>query len=291
MSTILVTGASGHLGRLTLQHLLERRPATQLVGLARDPEKAADLAARGVEIRTGDYFDHDSLIRAFAGVEKVLLVPAPAFTDRSTQHATVIAAAEEAGVEHLVYTPIIRKAGSGVELPQVTAADTFTTKTLEASGLRSTILGHPPYLDNVQGYLGDDPFESGVRVPAGDGKVGWASREDLAEAQAVVLTDPGHEGRTYALHGGPAVSFSEVTEILSEIRGTAVQYLPLSDEEYLADLVAGGLPGPAAEFVLSWFHAINGGEWDDQPGDLEKLLGRKPTTSAEFLRDHFATAR
>jgi NAD(P)H dehydrogenase (quinone) len=291
MSKILVTGASGHLGRMTLQHLLERRPATELVGLARDPGKAADLAAHGVEIRAGDYFDHDSLTRAFAGVEKVLLVPAPAFTDRSTQHATVIAAAEEAGVEHIVYPPIIRKVGSEFALPQVTEPDTATIKVLEASGLRSTILGHPPYIESVRGYIGDNAFESGVRVPAGDGKAAPASRADLAEAQAVVLTEPGHEGRTYALHGAPAVSFSDVAEILSEIRGTAVHHVPLSDEEYLDQLVAGGLPGPAAEFVLSWVHAVNRGEWDDQSGDLERLLGRKPTTIAEFLRDHPATAQ
>jgi NAD(P)H dehydrogenase (quinone) len=291
MSKILVTGASGHLGRMTLQHLLERRPATELVGMARDPEKAADLAARGIEIRTGDYVDPDSLTRAFAGVEKVLLVPTHAFTDRSTQHANVIAAAEEVGVEHLVYTPIIRKVGSELEMTHVTEPDSVTIKTLAASGLRSTILGHPPYIDSIQHFIGDNAFESGVRVPPGDGKVAAASRTDLAEAQAVVLTDPGHEGRTYALHGSPAASFSDVAEILSEIRGTAVPYVPLSDEEYLDMLVAGGLPGHVAEFALSWVHAINSGEWDDQPGDLERLLGRKPTTIAEFLRDYPATAQ
>ncbi|MDA0183979.1 NAD(P)H-binding protein [Solirubrobacter phytolaccae] len=260
------------------------------MGLARDPEKAAVLAALGIEIRTGDYFDYDSLKRAFAGVEKVLLVPTHAFTDRSTQHANVIAAAAEVGVKHLVYTPIIRKAGSAFELPQVTEPDAFTIKTLEASGLQSTILGHPPYIENFPFYIGADAFESGVRVPAGDGKVASAAREDLAEAQAVVLTDPGHEGKTYALHGAPAVSFSDLAQILSEIRGTAVHHVPLSDEAYLEHMVAGGLPGPAAEFALRWIHAINGGEWDDQPGDLERLLGRKPTTIAEFLRDYPAAA-
>jgi len=291
MSKILVTGASGRLGRLTLEHLLERRPATELVGLARDPEKAADLAAQGIEIRTGDYFDYDSLTRAFADVEKLLLVPTHAFTDRATQHANVIAAAEEAGVRHLVYTPIIRRAGSEHELPHVTEPDAFTLQTLEASGLRTTILGHPPYIENFRDYIGDAAFESGVRVPAGDGKAAAASRADLAEAQAVVLTDPGHEGKAYALHGAPAVSFSDVAEILSEIRGAAVPYIPLSDEEYRAQLAAGGLPGPVAEFVLSWIDAINRGEWDDQPGDLERLLGRRPTTSAELLRDYPASAQ
>ncbi len=279
-----MTGASGHLGRLTLRHLLERRPASELVGLARDPEKAADLAALGIEIRTGDYFDPEALTRAFAGVEKVLLVPTHAFTDRQTQHANVIAAAEAAGVQQLVYTPIIRKAGSRFELPQVTEPDAFTVRTLAASGLRSTILGHPPYLENLPLYIGSDAFESGVRVPAGDGKVASATRADLAEAQAVVLTEPGHEGKTYALHGALPVSFADVAEILSEIRGTTVRYVPLSEEEYVEQVIAGGLPEPAAAFALSWVRAINGGEWDEQPGDLERLLGRTPTTPAEHLR-------
>jgi NAD(P)H dehydrogenase (quinone) len=290
MSTILVTGATGQLGRRTLQHLLQRRPAADLVGLARDPGKAADLTAQGIDVRTGDYSDRDSLTRAFAGVEKVLLVPTVAFADRITQHANVIAAAEEVGVEHLVYTPIIRKAGSGFELPHVTEPDAATLERLEASGLRSTVLGHPLFLDSLVEFIGQHPFESGVRVPAGDGKVAAASRADLAEAQAVVLTEPGHEGKTYALHGAPAVSFADVAEILAEISGTAVPHVPLSDEQYLEQLVAGGLPGPAAEFVLSWVHGINGGEWDGQSGDLERLLGRAPTTIAEVLRDRRGTA-
>ncbi|SDD31444.1 NmrA family NAD(P)-binding protein [Auraticoccus monumenti] len=291
MSTILVTGATGRIGRMTLQHLLERRPAAELVGLARDPRKAADLTARGVEIRAGDYLDRASLTRALAGVEKVLLVPSVAFTDRSAQHANVIAAAQEVGVDHLVYTPIIRKAGSGLDLPHVTAHDTANLETLEASGLTSTILGHPPFLESLRDFIGADAAEVGVRVPAGDGRVAAATRQDLAEAQAVVLTERGHEGRTYALHGAPAVSFSDVAEVLSEIRGTTVHHVPVPDEEYLGRLVAGGLPGPAAEFVLSWVRAINTGEWDDQPGDLERLLGRSPTTITELLRDHPTTAR
>ena len=112
MSKILVTGASGQIGRKTLQRLLERRSASELVGFARDPSKAGDLAAAGIEIRAGDYFDYASLLRAFDGIEKVLLVSAHGFTDRNTQHYNVITAAREAGVEHVLYTPIIRKDGS-----------------------------------------------------------------------------------------------------------------------------------------------------------------------------------
>lgn len=290
MTKILVTGASGHLGRRTLERLLERHPAADLVGLVRDPAKAADLAEQGIEIRTGDYFDPASLAWAFQGIEKLLLVPTVAFTDRDTQHANVIAAAKEAGVGHLVYTPIIRKAGSGIVIPYVTEPDLFTEQALRDSGLATTILLHPPFIESFEFYIGPNAFEAGVRVPAGSGKVAPASRDDLAEAQAVVLTGAGHEGKTYSLHGGPPVSFADVAQILSEIHGSAVPYVPVPDEEYLDGLVASGLPQPAAEFALDWVSAVNAGEWDEQPGDLESLLGRPPVTTAQFLRDTYPVA-
>jgi uncharacterized protein YbjT (DUF2867 family) len=153
---------------------------------ARDPGKAADLAAQGIEVRTGDYLDRSSLTRAFAGVG------------------------------HLVYTPIIRKAGSDLVLPQVTEPDAFTLERLAAADLETTILGHPLCLEGLLSFIGDNPSAPGVRVPAGHGKVAAATREDRAEAQAVVLTEPGHEGKTYALHGDPAVSLSDLAEILSD---------------------------------------------------------------------------
>jgi NAD(P)H dehydrogenase (quinone) len=284
MSKILVTGASGQLGRRTLQHLLERRPAADLVGLARDPDKAADLAAAGIEIRRGDYLEPDTLRDAFADVEQVLLVPTHAFTDRETQHRNVIAAATDAGVGHLVYTPIHRKPGSTRTMPQVTEPDRVTEEALRVSGLRTTILRHPPFLENFEGILGPDPVATGVRVPDGDGHVAAASRDDLAEAQAVVLTDPDRQGRTHVLLGGPPVSFDDIAETLSEIHGTTVRRVPVAEADHLDELVAAGLPRPGAEFALSWIQAMNAGEWDEQPGDLESLLGRPPTTTAEFLR-------
>ena len=122
MTRILVTGATGNIGRLTLDHLLKRRPAGDLVGLARDPARASDLTSKGIDIRQGDYFDQAGLLRAFDGVEKVMLVSATAFTDRRTQHDNVIDAARHAGVKHIVYMPIIHKAGSGSSLPRCTAA-------------------------------------------------------------------------------------------------------------------------------------------------------------------------
>jgi NAD(P)H dehydrogenase (quinone) len=118
VTKIIVTGATGNIGRLTLQHLLSHHPAKEIVGLAREPGKAADLSAHGIQIRSGDYFDIDSLLHAFEGVEKVMLVSATAFTDRRTQHRNVIKAAKQAGLRHIVFMPIIRKEGSSYNLPR-----------------------------------------------------------------------------------------------------------------------------------------------------------------------------
>ena len=282
MSRILVTGATGKLGSKTIEYLLNRRPARDLVALARDPEKAANLAAN-VEVRKGDYSDPRSLLQAFEGVEKVLMISTHAFTDRETEHANVIRAAEEADVKHVVYNPVIQKAGSSFDLVRVTGPDTHTVDLLKKSGLDYTIMAQPPFLESFEFILGGDVATAGIRVPTGEGKAAAAFRDDLAEAQAVVLTSPGHENKSYDLTGEPAVSFSEIARILSKRSGREIQYTPVSDAEYLEMKVASGLPQPVAEFALGWAKGVTTGQWDIETGDLERLIGRKPLTAAEFF--------
>lgn len=289
MGKILVTAASGHLGRKTLQHLLKRRPASDLVGLARDPKKAADLAALGIEIRKGDYFDYDSLLKAFADVEKLMLISCAPFSDRNTQHYNAITAARQAGVKHAAYTAIIRREGSDFNLSECTAPDIFAEQTLKASGLTYTIVRQPAFLETFQFQFGDKVYEKGLRVPVGHGKQAPASREDIAEAQAVVLTQEGHENKIYSLTGDPAVSYADIAKILSDTRGTSVPLIPVTDAEYVANYVEEGLPEPVARFALEWVHAANLGEWGELTGDLERLIGRKPMTTADYLRDNYPT--
>jgi NAD(P)H dehydrogenase (quinone) len=289
MGRILVTGASGHLGRQTLQHLLRRRPASDLVGLARDTGRAADLAAQGIEIRKGDYLDYGSLLKAFASVEKVMLIACAPFTDRNLQHYNAITAARQAGVKHIAYAPVIRREGSDFNLSQCTGPDIFAEQTLMASGLTYTILRQPAFLETFQFQFGDKVYENGLRVPVGEGKQAPASREDIAEAQAVVLTENGHENKIYSLTGDPAVSYADIARILAETRQTSVPLIPVTDEEYIANYVADGLPEAYARFALEWVHAANFGEWGELTGDLERLIGRKPMTTAQFLRDNYPT--
>lgn len=278
MTKILVTGATGSLGRQTLLRLLDRRPAHDLIGLARDPAKAADLAARGVELRPGDYLDRASLSRALTGVDKVMLTSAVAFTDRNTSHANVIDAAFEAGVKQLVFMPIHRRPGATFSMPQITAEDAFTVQRLRDSGLAYTLAEHPPFLDSLPFFLGGSPAAE-VRITAGSGTFRPATRDDLATAHATLLTEDGHAGKRYALMGAPAASFADVAELMG------VPYVPVSREQYFDHFQrATGLPDAVVEFACTWVDGMTAGEWADASGGLERLIGRPPTTVAEYVR-------
>lgn len=285
MEKILVTGASGHIGKLILQNLLKRKvPASKLAALVRDPSKATDLAALGIEIHQGDYMDSPSLLKAFEGVEKVQLTSTRAFTDRKTAHANVIDAAVKSGIKHIAYMPIARKEHSDFVMKEVTNEDIFTEKKILASGLKYTFLKHPPYLNTVPPCIGMNALDNGIRVPDGNGKTAAATREDLAEAHAAVLSQAGHENKSYILTGDPAVSLSEMAAILSKSSGKKVPLVTVSDQEYIEIGIASGFPAFAAPFMLGWVKGFNRGEWDNVTGDLERLIGHKPTTTEEYFR-------
>jgi NAD(P)H dehydrogenase (quinone) len=285
MSKILVTGVTGAIGRGTVEHLLKKGiPASDVIGLARKKEDLADLAARGVEVRLGDYLDYDSLLRAFEGIDKVMLTSAVAFSDRFTQHYNVITAARQAGVKHVVYMAIMRKEGSGRIMPEITKSDLFTEQVLKSSGLDYTILYHPPFIDVLSLYFDANPYENGIKVPAADGKMAPATRDELAEAHAEILSTPGHENKTYSLGGVEAISFADIAKTLADTKGKPVPFTTITAKEYIDAIVAKGTPLQVAEFLTNWVVAIDEGEFEYQSGDLERLLGRKPKTFREYIQ-------
>jgi NAD(P)H dehydrogenase (quinone) len=286
---ILVTGVTGLIGKATVEHLLKKGvPASQIIGLSRKKENTEDLAEKGVEVRLGDYFDYDSLLRAFEGVDKLMLTSAVAFTDRFTQHYNVITAARQAGVKHVVYMAIMRKKGSGRIMPEVTESDLFTEQVLKSSGLDYTILYHPPFTDVLSFHYGANPYENGIKVPANKGKMAPATRFELAEAHAEILSMPGHENKTYSLGGSDVVSFSDIAKILAEIKGQPVSLTTITAEEYIDRIVARGFARNVAEFITSWIVAIEEGEFEYQSGDMERLLGRKTKTVREYIESTLA---
>lgn len=180
--------------------------------------------------------------------------------------------------------PIYHKAGSTFTMKEITEEDIFSIEKLRSSGLAYTLVQHPPFLEPAVMYAGPNAVETGVRVPAGNHKFTAATRDDLAAAHATVLAEPGHEGKTYYLSGAPAVSWADIARILSEIHGKDVPYIAISDEEYIKSMQGLGFPDFVAPFILKWVQGMNQGEWEEVTGDLEALIGRKPTTPAEYLR-------
>lgn len=290
MSKILITGATGGLGGLTVQALLHRVSAGQVVALVRDVSKAAHLRDQGVEVRQGDYQDRPSLLSAFQGVDALLLVSAMAFTDRLAQHVNVIEAAKTAGVRHIVYTSIQRKPGSSFSIDGVTESDIATEQALKDSGLSYTILRNGLYFEALGFLLGGEVLEKGVHVVEGEGKAPLVTRGDLAEANAVVLTQAGHENAIYTLGASEAVSFREIAAELSALQGEPVVYSPVSADQFVADLIDAGLPPAVAEFQAQWEMAVAHGEFAEVSGDLERLIGRKPVSHREYLRTAYGVS-
>ena len=284
MSKILVTGITGTIGKSTVKHLLKKGvPASKIIGFCRNKERSAELIAQGIEVRLGDYSDYDSLLSAFKGVDKVMLTSAVAFTDRATQHNNVITAARQTGVKHVLYMAIMRKEGSGRIMPEITESDLLTEELLRSSGLDHTIVYHPPFTDVLSIYYDSNPYKNGINVPAGNGKMAPATRDELAEAHAIILSTPGHENKIYSLGGSDLVSFADIAKILTEIKGQPVAFTTTTAQEYIDAKVAQGLPRNVAEFITGWAVAVGEGEFEYQSGDLERLLGRKTKTFREYI--------
>jgi NAD(P)H dehydrogenase (quinone) len=279
---ILVTGATGGLGHETIDALLTATPATEIAALVRDVRKATDLAQRGVDVRQADYFDYPALVQAFQGVEKVLLVSAVAFTDRVSQHRNVIDAAKEARVKHLFYTSIQRS--SDFVMPQVTESDLATEAYLKASGLAYTILHNGYYFEGIGYLIGIEVPQSEIRVPAGEGKIAFVKRTELAATTAALLTSEGHENQSYTLTGSEAYSFHDVARELSALAGRPITYQSSEPAPFIAQKVAAGFPDFVATFFAQWGDAAEHGMLAGTDDTVERLLGHKPMSLREYLK-------
>ncbi|MFY1622480.1 SDR family oxidoreductase [Micromonospora sp. WMMD735] len=278
--SVVVTGATGHLGRLIVESLLRRGvPAGQVVALGRSVDRLADLADRGVVVRAADYTDPDSLRTAFADAEKLMFVSGSEVGQRVPQHHNVIEAARQAGVGLVVYTSIAHADTSDLLLA---AEHRATEEELRASGLPYVLLRNSWYLENYTGQLANY-LAHGVAGSAGDGRVSAATRADYAEAAAEVLTTEGHAGRVYEL-GGEAFTMTELAAEVSRQSGRDVRYTDLPVPAYTQMLVSAGLPEPYAATLADADRGLARGALYVPVADLEKLLGRRPTTLTEALR-------
>ena len=281
---IAVTGATGKLGRLVLDALLERGvPADEIAALVRTPAKAEDLAARGVQVREADYDRPETLDTALEGIEKLLLISADVVGKRAPQHRNVIDAARRSNVKMLAYTSLLNASRSPMKLAQ---EHKETEEMIRASGIPFVVLRNGWYLENYTENLAP-ALEHGALLGGGeDGRVSAATRADYAAAAAAVLTEDGHENQVYELGGEPAFTLPELAASIAEESGRPVQYRNLPEEEHAQVLIGAGVPEPFARVLADSDRGIARGDLFTETGDLQRLIGR-PTTSP---RDAVAAA-
>jgi NAD(P)H dehydrogenase (quinone) len=285
--SIVVTGATGHLGRLVVESLLDRGvPAGDVVATGRRVEALAELADRGVDVRGADYGDPSSLRAAFEGADRLLLVSGSEVGRRVEQHRNAITAAREAGVGLLAYTSITRADTSRMLLAGEHRA---TEQALAGSGVPHVLLRNSWYLENYTAQL-PTYLAHGVTGATDGGRVSAAARADYAEAAAAVLTGAATAGAVYEL-GGEPFTMTELAAAVSAATGRQVAYTDLPVEQYRQVLVGAGLPEPVAATLADSDRGIAEGELLVEGDDLARLIGRPPTSLRQALDTAAATIR
>ncbi|MFF2508888.1 SDR family oxidoreductase [Streptomyces sp. NPDC058067] len=280
--SIVVTGATGHLGRLVIDGLFAAGvPADRIAAVVRDKEKAADLAARGVELRVADYSAPETLAGAFAAGDRVLLISGSEVGQRVPQHRAVVDAAKGAGVALLAYTGVLGGPDADFELA---AEHKVTEQAILDSGLPYTFLRNGWYHENYTERLAPVLEHGAVVASAGEGRVASASRADYAAAAVAVLTGEGHENKVYELSGDVAWSFAEYAAELSEQTGRTIAYAAVTPERNREILLGAGLPAPFADILVGVDTAIEQGLLAGTGGDLARLTGRPTTPLADAIK-------
>ena len=286
--SIVVTGATGQLGRHVVEALLERNvPAGDIVATGRSIEKLADFAAQGVDVRAIDYADAASVAAALQGARRVLLISGSEVGQRVEQHRTVIEAAKAEGVELLAYTSIANADTTGMKLA---AEHKETEAILRESGVPFVLLRNGWYLENYTEQLPGTLAQGAIAGSAGDGKVSGAARVDYAHAAAAVLVAEGQAGKVYELGGDEAFTMADLAAEITAATGKDISYNNLPAEDYAGLLKGVGVPGAFAEILADSDLGIARGDLLVSTGDLRTLIGRPATSLAEAVRSAAASA-
>jgi NAD(P)H dehydrogenase (quinone) len=278
---LLVTGATGKLGRKVVETLLKSVPASQLAVSVRNPEKAEDLRARGVDVRQGDFDRPETLDAAFAGIDRILIISADGDNEtRIRQHTNAVEAAARANVKFIAYTSAANASESKLLLaPPHQAAEQAILKT----GIPYSFLRNNWYLENetasIQGVLAGAPWVTS----AGSGKVGWALQQEYAEAAAAVLAGSGHENTIYEL-SGKLLTQEELASALGEVLGKEVPVQQVDDATYADIMKKAGVPDFVIPILVGIQQGIREGCLEIESNDFEKVLGRPLTPINEALR-------
>ena len=280
--TIVVTGATGHLGKSIVEHLVARGVApADIVAGGRSTEKLQALADSGVRTAVIDYTRPDTLTEALTDADTLILVSGSEVGQRVEQHRNAIDAAVAAGVKHLVYTSAPKADTSELVLAPEHKA---TEELIRASGIPATILHNGWYTENYVGALQQADSTGVLLTSAGDGLVSSASRTDYAEAAAVVVAEDGHAGSVYELSGDVAWNQQQLADTFAEILGKPVELKSVSSEEHLAILKDAGLDEGTAGFVVALDANTRDGLLGETSGDLSRLIGHPTTPLIDGLR-------
>lgn len=295
---IIVTGANGGFGRAAAERLIERVPRGELVLTTRTPEKLADFAARGAQVRFADFDDPASLRTAFAGGKKMLLISTARVGTRVGQHVNAINAAAAAGVRHIAYTSVLGAARA--DNPALVKLDHRATEEhLERSGVSWTFLRDSQYAEAVAGAMVPGALAAGERPDnSGNGRVAFVSREDCVACATDVLLKPGHENRAYDITGPELLTIEQGLAMASEMTGRPIVHVHVDDEGMFAYFDSLGIPRHASDIVpqgpipwcsedmVSFGRSIREGFFDVLTDHVERITGRKPKPLREVLLAH-----
>jgi NAD(P)H dehydrogenase (quinone) len=283
---LLVTGASGHLGRRVVELLLSdpKTKGRKLIAVTRSPGKLAELAARGVEVRAGDFDQPAALPAAFAGIERALIISTDALDRpgrRLEQHLAAVSAARAAGVKHVVYTSLTNPDPAS---PITIAPDHWSTESaIRESGLGFTVLRNNMYTDYLLMGL-PHAVAAGKLVNAyGSGAVSYVTREDCAQAAAAALSRAFEGTAVLDITGPAAITQAELAGIVSEITGKRVEYAAVSVEAATQNLQGAGMPLPIAQLLVSFEVAGLRGQLAVTSSAVRELTGSAPQGVREFL--------
>ncbi len=279
---IVLTGATGQLGRQVVEELSKKLPSAQIGVSVRNPEQAEDLKQRGIRVCKGDFADPGSLTEAFDGAEQVLIVSVNKFGEEAVrQHGNAIQAAKNAGAKRILYTS---HQGANPSSAFVPARDHAATEALlQSSGVPYVSLRNGFYAESALFQLGGVKQTGKISLPE-DGPVSWTARADLAEAAVAALTEPGRfDGISPPLTGSHTLDFAEIAKIASEILGRDIIRETVSDEEYRTALISHGLPDVMADALGTLYKAARAREFAVVDPTLERLLRRNPVAMKDVL--------
>jgi NAD(P)H dehydrogenase (quinone) len=283
---IVVTGATGQLGQLVIEGLIERLPANQVIGAVRSPAKASSFRPLGVQLREADYTRPETLSTALHGAKKVLLISASQVDQRFKGHKAVIDAAKEAGVELFVYTSLLRAGSSEMFIAR---EHKQTEEYIQASGLPFVILRNGWYLENHTSALANAIEHGALIGSSNNGRFASASRADYAAAAVVSLTQPVSESKTYELAGDQSFSMAELASEVSRQIGRDIPYRNLSSEEYAAVLLGLGLPQMTVNVIIDADTNAMRGDLDSTSRHLSGLIGRPTATLSSAVKSALRT--